>query len=283
MLAETRGANGEALKQYDAALAISPTGQEPLNAAVQLLMRGNRAAEALVRLDRVIVGAPEDAYALNLRGEVLAAQKKVAEAGDAFAAASRAAPQWWIPSRNRALVLIQQKDVDGAIALMRSEAARLGQPEPLVGELTGLLIRLGRFEDAIAGYDELLKKQPASLFAANNLAMLLVTHHSDAASLKRAGELVAPLAQSRNADLLDTSGWVQLKLGHFAEAIPLLEKATASSPDASVIRYHLALAQFAAGQKETARANLERALQSKQEFDGIVDARAKLTEWKQAG
>jgi Tfp pilus assembly protein PilF len=45
----------------------------------------------------------------------------------------------------------------------------------------------------------------------------------------------------------------------------------------------LALAQFAAGQKQSARDNLERALQSKQPFEGMVEARAKLAQWKQAG
>jgi Tfp pilus assembly protein PilF len=65
--------------------------------------------------------------------------------------------------------------------------------------------------------------------------------------------------------------------------VPALEQAVAIAPDAAATRYHLALAQFAAGQKQVARDNLERALQAKRDFEGSADARAKLAEWKQAG
>lgn len=195
----------------------------------------------------------------------------------------KAAPQWWQPYRNLALAHIGQKDADGALQVLKDAAGRLEQGEPVAVDLATLLQRMGRQEDAIATYEALVAKHPESELGANNLAMLLVTYRSDPASLKRAGELAARFAQSKNADYLDTRGWVLLKQGRAPEAVPALEQAVAIAPDAAATRYHLALAQFAAGQKQVARDNLERALQAKKDFDGSADARAKLAEWKQAG
>jgi Flp pilus assembly protein TadD len=182
-----------------------------------------------------------------------------------------------------AAVRIEQKDIDGGLKILREATVKLGHPDVMVMELTGLLQRLGRQDEAIAAYEEALKARPGSDLVANNLAMLLVTARADAAGLKRAGELSARFAQSRNPNFLDTDGFVLLRQGQAAQALPVLERAVSLAPDAAVIRYHLALAQFEAGQKQAARDNLERALQGKQEFDGIAEARSKLVEWKQAG
>jgi predicted Zn-dependent protease len=106
--------------------------------------------------------------------------------------------------------------------------------------------------------------------------MLLANHRGDAASLARAGELVKPFAGSPNANFLDTYGWVALKHGDASAALAALERAQAAAPASPELRYHLALAQLAAGQRNKATDNLRQALASPQAFPGRDDAKSVL-------
>jgi len=56
----------------------------------------------------------------------------------------------------------------------------------------------------------------------------------------------------------------------------LLGRALGLAPDASGIRYHLAMAQLKAGQTASARGNLEQALKPGINFEGRSDARTAL-------
>jgi tetratricopeptide (TPR) repeat protein len=283
VLADAQGKSDEAVRQYARALEIEPKAQEPLSAAVRQLMQQKRGDKALQLIDGIVARAPDDAFALNLRGELLASQQRWPEASASLEAASKVAPQWWLPVRNLALAHIGQGDTGGALQVLKDAAGRLEQSEPVAVDLATLLQRSGRTDEAIAAYQALATRHPESEVGANNLAMLLVSTRTDSVSLKQAGDLVARFSQSKNPDYLDTRGWVLLKQGRAPEAVPVLEQAVSIAPEESATRYHLALAQFAAGQKQAARDNLERALQSKKDFEGIADARAKLAEWKQAG
>ena len=58
---------------------------------------------------------------------------------------------------------------------------------PLSIDLAQLQERLGQVDGAVRTYEDWLRREPRSLVAANNLAMLLITHKSaDSASLARA-------------------------------------------------------------------------------------------------
>jgi tetratricopeptide (TPR) repeat protein len=283
LVAEAQGHSDLALSDYDKALAVNGRAQEPLDAALKLLLSAKRVDAAMQRLAHVIAAFPDDAYAINRRGEIFLGAGRWREAQVAFEEAARVAPQWWVPFRNLAYVRLGQNDKEGAVTGLRVANERLNQPEPLVGELAGLLQKMGRGDDAIAAYEALLRKNPRSDFAANNLAMLLVTVRNDSVSLNRARDLASRFTAARNPSYLDTNGWVLYRRGEATAAVPLLEKAVSLAPDAALIRYHLAMAQYGAGQTESAVNNLERAVRGNQNFDGLDDARAKLAAWKKSG
>ena len=283
LVAEAQGRTEVALADYDKALAINGRAQEPLDAVLKLLLSSKREAAAMQRLARVIAAYPDDAYAINRRGEIFLGARRWTEAQSAFQEAARVAPQWWVPSRNLAYVRLGQNDQEGAATILRTASERLNQPEPLVGELATLLQKAGRSDDAIAAYEALLRRNPRSDFAANNLAMLLVTVRNDSASLNRARDLASRFTAAKNPSYLDTNGWVLYRHGDATAAVPLLEKAISLAPDAALIRYHLAMAQYDAGQIASAVNNLERAVRGKQNFDGLDNARAKLAAWKKTG
>ena len=130
--------------------------------------------------------------------------------------------------------------------------------------------------EAVATYEAMLKRDPEDIAAANNLALLLVTHRSDAASLARAGELTARFKDSTSPGLLDTYGWVAFKRGEATEAAAALERATTLAPDAPELRYHLGMAQLELGRRDEARKNLEAAVQAGRDFPGLAEAREAL-------
>ncbi len=78
------------------------------------------------------------------------------------------------------------------------------------------MIRKGDVDAAIAAYEAILKDQPNSLLAVNNLVSLLLDNRSDKASLERAAELAERLKNSNVPQFQDTFGWAQYKSGNTA-------------------------------------------------------------------
>jgi predicted Zn-dependent protease len=135
---------------------------------------------------------------------------------------------------------------------------------------------MGRSEDAIQQYEQLYARDPDSQGTRNNLAMMLVTYRTDSNSFDRAADLARPFANADNAALLDTYGWVLFKQGKVAQAVAALQRASDKAPKSPTLRYHLGMAQLAAGQETTALKNIELAVQSNAPFPGVQEARAVL-------
>jgi tetratricopeptide (TPR) repeat protein len=150
--------------------------------------------------------------------------------------------------------------------------------------VSALYEQQGRIDDAIGRYDTLYKTNAHSQqLVANNLAMLLVNYKKDPSSLDRARDLTAAFASSNDGVLLDTHGWVRFKRGELQDALAVLERAAQRAPDSKEIRYHLALAELKAGQKDRARENLEAALSGSANFTWAAEARSVLASLKGAG
>jgi tetratricopeptide (TPR) repeat protein len=259
------------------ALTVQPDSVEPLSELVRFYVAAGRFGDALARLDGVIAQFPDNAIARNLKGETLIKQKRFADAVLALGQAVKLAPGWWVPHRNLALAQVGAGRTDDAIRTF--EAGFQASKGPLLMmELATLQERLGRPQDSIASYERLLAAVPESEVAANNLAMLLVTYGKDAGDLARAKDLAERFAASRNPTYLNTYGWVLYQHGEVEQALPALQKAVEGRPESSLLRYHLALAQFKAGRRDEARSNLERALARDDAFPGRQDAQQLLAE-----
>ena len=124
----------------------------------------------------------------------------------------------------------------------------------------GLQILKGDQNAAIAQYEAILKDQPNSLVAINNLVSLLLDYRSDKASLDRAFSLSDALKNSNVPQFQDTFGWAQYRRGDFKDAIATLEGAAAKLPDLAAVHYHLGMSYAAAGQPEKAAEQLKKAL-----------------------
>lgn len=267
---------------YERALAIQPSAGEPLTALVRVTLARKQPDQALARLDKAIAEQSNNVIAHNLKGELLTARGRIEPAVASFNEALTRAPKWWMPYRGLALAQLAGKHNDAAIAafekgIQQTGAAALGT------DLASLYERLGRPEDAIRTYEGMVSREPDSVAALNNLAMLLVSYRSDQPSLDRAQQLMARLAHVGEPAILNTRGWVKFKRGEYQESLSLLQEAVDKSPESPLLRYHLGMAQLRTGNRDAARQNLEAAVASGRSFHGVDEAQAALTEIKRAG
>jgi tetratricopeptide (TPR) repeat protein len=264
-------------KEFEQALALAPADADAMQALANLELAAHKPDRALARVQAAVARNPKDPRNLNLLGELQMRSKDYERAGTAFAQASELAPKWWLPYRNQALAREAAGDTAGAVERFAAGLKAAPLEAALVIEAGAFLEQHGQVDAAIAAYDALYAgNRDTRQLAANNLAMLLANHKTDAASLDRARDLSAPFSSSTNSNFLDTSGWVRFKRGEFRDALPVLERASATAPDSRVIRYHLAMTELRLGMKDRARSDLRSALQGTSEFSGSAEARSVL-------
>lgn len=283
------GAIDESEKKYDAAeaaylraLEIQPNGGEPLTALVRVDVARKQVPRALARLDKVIADQPGNVIAHNLKGELLTSRGEFDAATGAFGEAIARAPQWWMPYRGLALAHLAGKRNEDAIKILEQGLQKTGAAT-IGTDLAALYERLNRPDDAIRVYETLITREPGSVAAANNLAMLLVSYRTDAPSLERAEQLTGKLNHVTEPSILNTRGWVKFKRGEFQESLSLLQQAVDKSPESPLMRYHLGMAQLKTGDRAAAEKNLEAAVRSGRQFHGAKEAQAALEEIKAAG
>jgi tetratricopeptide (TPR) repeat protein len=266
----------DADKFYSTSLDLQPDGVEPLQADARVLVKLNRGADALKRVDAAIAQFPELPAAANVKGELLMSLGRAPDAEAAFKMAIERQPKWWTPYRGLAEAQSKGHDPTAAMSTLQAGIAAASSPEALQVELAGMFEQAGKPEDAMQLYSAVLAKNPHADIAANNLAMLLITHNHDKVSLDRAADLAQRFSTSSNPDFLDTYGWVLYKRGDSAAAVQALQSALAKTPDSPASLYHLGMAQASAGQDEAARDSLSRSLKSGKSFSGMDEARATL-------
>lgn len=282
LVAEAQQDHAAARRAYETALDKEPGATEPLSALVRIDIADRNTTNAIERAERAIAANPSDRVAWNLKGELLIAKGDMPEAEKSFARAIEAAPGWWPPYRGLAFAQSRNKQVDAAVATLRDGVAKT-RSGALATELAVAYERQSKPEESIKVYEEWLEREPQSIVAANNLAMLLLTYRSDAASLKRTEKLADILVASNEPAVLDTRGWIKYKTDAFQEAVNLLQRAANAQPASALIRYHLGMAQWKSGNTASARENLQLAVKNEQSFPGLADAKKALAQLETRG
>jgi tetratricopeptide (TPR) repeat protein len=266
----------ESVKLYDRALELQPDAVEPLQRLAAVLVELKRLPEALKRLDAVRERDPQSVAAALIEGDLYMGLQRPKDAMPVFRSVLERAPRSPLGYGRLATAELAARDDPAAIATLRAGIEKSADPEPLQLALATLYETKGQPEEAVGVYEVMLQRNPQAELAANNLAMLLVTRRSDAASFERAGRLAARFAQSTNPDFLDTYGWVLYKRGDAAAAVVTLRGVVAKAPESPVGLYHLGMAQVEAGQTDGARDSLTHALKSGKPFPGMNEARLAL-------
>ena len=266
----------ESVEQFESALAVSPDAVQPLSQLVKSHLAMNKQEVAVKRLQEVIERNPKNFVAHNLLGEIQLTGKEYEQAKKSFETALASNDKWPILYRNLATAKVALKDEDGAVKTMEEGIEKTGGSSLLVTGLATYLEKSGKLDQAIEQYEKVLKADPKSVLAANNLAMLLIEYKSDDKSKARARELAELLTAAKEPAYLDTVGWVQYHFGDYQKATEYLEKAVQAAPDAALIRYHLGMAYVGLGNKVLAKDNLKQAVEANIDFKGLDQAKAEL-------
>ncbi len=269
----------EASLAYEQAVALAPNESEPLLALVQVEVALGRATRSKARLESILASNKDHPFAHGLLGEVLSHSQLYEEASSQYREATRVNPKWVSPWLNWATLSLSQRKPDVAVQIVQEALATNPDSEELHMLLASAHSEQGQFDRAITAYEATLRLNPRNLLVANNLAVLLVDHKGDPASLQKAFSLSREFEKEAPHPLfIDTLGWVRFKMGQQEEAIRLMKEASAKSPELSVLNYHLGIAFLHSGNRAEARAYLSRALKNSDPFEGRREAEQALAQ-----
>ncbi|MEX2123371.1 MAG: XrtA/PEP-CTERM system TPR-repeat protein PrsT [Woeseia sp.] len=132
----------------------------------------------------------------------------------------------------------------------------------------------GETARAIEEYEQVVSMAPDSYVALNNLAWeYFQSGDPRAEETARSAYEQSP----QDGSVADTLGWIQVQKGNLDEGIPMLRQAVENGPDNPEVRYHLAAALAAAGDKAEARRILEDILDGADGFAARQEAEELLT------
>jgi predicted Zn-dependent protease len=273
LIAQAQNHPDAAEADYKRALALEPNAIDALDALTRLQLARGRATEAIARAKSVVEANPHSGAARTLLGQLYIETRAYPQAIAELSEATQLLPKSSTAYRSLAVARLGAGDLAGALTTCEAGLKQLPYDPPLTMSLASIYERQGHVDEAIAQYQALYAHDPRLPVVANNLAMLLVAHRTDAHSLEQAEKLTTAFATSDNGAFLDTYGWVRFKAGDLAAARTSLEHALERAPGSSTVRYHLAMAQLKAGDRADARSNLKKALAGAATFDGAGEAR----------
>jgi tetratricopeptide (TPR) repeat protein len=250
----------ESIAMLEDAHKAAPDSVQPVLALVSAYVKQGKADKAVDLLQDIRKKFPNNSQIVVLIGQTKAAQKKDAEAVQTFKDAIAMQPK--DPAGYSALsdFYMKQKNYDGAGKVLQAALKEIPSNVNLRLAAAGLKVVTGDHNAAIDEYDAILKDQPNSAVAVNNLVSLLLDYRSDKASLDRATTLADALKSATVPQFQDTYGWALYRKGDYKGAIAALELAVAKLPDLAAARYHLGMSYAAGGQPEKAAEQLKKAL-----------------------
>jgi cellulose synthase operon protein C len=242
-----------ALDAQRKALAIQPDYAPALVALATTYLVSGNPDDAITEARRLQRERPKAAIGFALEAELLAAQKKFAEALPPMREAISREPSPGLASRQFALLTAA-----GRMSDANAFADRWAKEHP---KDAGFLSLVGQQRQAAkdnagaaSAYRAALEIEPDNVVVLNNLAWLLNEQgRPEARDLAERAYRLAPL----NASVVDTLGSVVLKQGDTARGLLLLRQATNLAPQDPRMRLNLARALAKSGDKAGARREVE--------------------------
>ncbi len=261
------------------ALAKNPTHVEAIAGLIQMDLEEKRTDAVKSRIADALRAKPKDGAILLLASRTYGALGDLGTAEKMLQQAITTDPN--------------NLDAYGMLGRLYATQQRLGeattqferladkQPKSVsVHTIVGILLDMqNRSADARAKYERVLAIDPRAAVAANNLAWI---YAESGDSL----DLALQLAQTAKAQLPerpevnDTLGWIYHKKGLSSMAVSPLLQSVQKDPKNATYHYHLGMAYVGSGDKDKARAALQKALALDGNFNGAAEARQTLADLK---
>ena len=276
----------EAINLYEIALATDSKNFDALSGLVQVLTRQKQFDQAQAKIDSAMQNANEQADVLAalhyLKAGVFIAQNNVAVAESELTRAIEFDKNYLPAYTAFASILIARNQIDEAIEQYKIVVEK--KPSASIYTLTGMLEDArNNTAEAEKHYRRALQIAPDTPIAANNLAWLIA---ADEGNLDEALALAQTtiITYQNVPGYYDTLGWVYYKKELYLPAVEQLKKAVAldeiearrtNSSINPAYRLRLGMALASAGDKSSARREVETSLQNKQNLSekDMQDAR----------
>ncbi|MGR8919040.1 MAG: XrtA/PEP-CTERM system TPR-repeat protein PrsT, partial [Gammaproteobacteria bacterium] len=245
---------GDARKTREATLRRWPDRTETRLAIAMAALEAGDVDQALEQHAILLERAAGEAATLLLGGEIALARGDPEAAVEAFTQASRQEPGA-VSGRRLAAALLAAGDTERAIDVFRRSLGP-GEHSPRKRmALAVFLLRAGRYADAAAIYEAIVRQSPDDWRAYNNLAWAYeMLGDPRAVPTVRAALRLNP----EHPATLDTAGWILGRSGAHEEALGLLREALARDASTTSIRLHLAELLVDMKRPAEAREHLER-------------------------
>lgn len=276
MLNDQSGKESDALKLLDEAYAIAPNNPDVLVFKTAFLTKLKRYPEAYEFANKADTQFPAQPFGKILKGDIALAERKFDKATDYYQQAYKVQPNTKVLFVLTDLLASQKKQSE-AMSLLNKALEKEPKNSSIHLKLATLYQQQNDFAQAETHYQTILSAQPDNVLALNNLAWIYQQQNNPkAVELSQKAYNAAPEA----ASVVDTHGYVLLKTGKAADALPILEKAAKLAPNMASIQYHLAEAYAATDNKSKAIELLETITKSEQNYAEKTEALALLEKLK---
>jgi len=239
MLAEKQEHYDEAIQIYTNVFEKKPNSKTVLASLARVYASASRSADYLVFIKGFVSKYPDNVGVHNELGRIYAQGKKWDKAEAVLQQVLEKEVFSLEAYRLMVGVLEHQGKSEEVVNLLRNASLKRPDQPMLMNELAKYLTRKQQREEAIIVYEKILKKYPDLSEAANNLADLLLSTHTDQVRLSQALELTMRFKGTDNPYYLDTYGWALFKNGDVKNAITVLNKSVAILPGNIVFNNHL--------------------------------------------
>jgi tetratricopeptide (TPR) repeat protein len=272
MLATMKKDTEAARQAYQRALSADPRSYQALAGLLTAEMQGQQFGRARALIEDQLAKMPNDPNVLLMAAQTYGALGDAFEMERALKQTVEADPA----SLQAYTMLGRMYYQQGRLDLARRELEKYVNTAPMSvpgNTMLGTILELqGKVDEAKGRYNKALQVDPRAAVAANNLAWLSArTNGNLDMALQLAQTAKAQLPNRHEVD--DTLGFIYYKKGLSSMAIEALSVSTQKQPDNPSYNYHLALAQYQHGNKEEARRLLQKALNSKSNFEGADEAK----------
>lgn len=269
----------DALKYYLEAVSLQPAHAGARYGLGMAHLQLGRLSEAKSELERCTQIEPRNPLGWLGMARVLGAQGSHDQALAAVDKALALQPGLVDALVVKADLLVVTRRKGQALVVLEQAVALAPKRTSLLLQLAMLQHSEGVVDKAETTYRKIIELSPSHPVAYNNLADLLGVRSDRQAEALRLAQRAVDLAP-KDANFLDTKGWIQRSTGDLRGAQKTLEAAHAMSKDDGDILYHLAVVNVDLGFKQQARLLLEKALAAKKPIASPESARKLLLDLK---
>ena len=250
----------DAEREFQIALKIYPQYDAAVSSYVAMLFSMNQPDKAVMMAHNYAAANPNRPTAHFLYASALATTRKLDPAMDEYQKVIQIDPKNLMAYVHIGQIYEMKGQLDAALAEYQKALAIVPNSALVNNYIGNVYVVKNDLKSAGKYYQAALTQNSHDPIAANNLAWVYAAEGENldmALSLATQAKQMAPQLESVN----DTLAWIQYKKGNYRVSISLAEDAVKKNPDKAMYRYHLGMAYKGAGDRERARAELQKALQ----------------------